>query len=117
MQPVRLALKVREAAPVLDLCCHGHEGLLNICGVLGTGLQEGNADLVSKSLQPATAVLSDHRCFSCIMVRRLMARTWTVVSALPAWAACTLTCEQLVLPPGVKQLPRMVCLGRTLAVW
>jgi hypothetical protein len=38
-------------APVLDLCCHGHECLLNVGGVLGTGLQEGDADLISKCLQ------------------------------------------------------------------
>ncbi len=38
-------------APVLDLGGHGHEGLLNIGGILCTGLQEGNPNLISKSLQ------------------------------------------------------------------
>jgi hypothetical protein len=40
-----------EAAPVLDLCSHGHEGLLHVCCVLGAGLQEGNANLVREGLQ------------------------------------------------------------------
>lgn len=42
----------RRAAPVLDLSSHGHERLLNIGGVLGAGLQEGDADLVGKGLHP-----------------------------------------------------------------
>ena len=33
--------------PVLDLCSHCHEGLLYICGILCTCLQEGNSKLVS----------------------------------------------------------------------
>ena len=44
-------MKGDKVIPVLDLGCHGHEGLLNVGGVLGTGLQEGDADLVSKGLQ------------------------------------------------------------------
>jgi hypothetical protein len=35
---------------VLDLLGHGHEGLLNIGGTLGRGLQEGNGQLVSEFL-------------------------------------------------------------------
>ena len=38
-------------SPVLDLSCHGHEGLLDIGCVLGTGLQEGDANLICKSLR------------------------------------------------------------------
>lgn len=34
----------------LDLSCHGHESLLYIGGVLGTSLQEGNGQRVSKFL-------------------------------------------------------------------
>lgn len=35
---------------VLDLLGHGHEGLLDIGGTLGRGLQEGNGQLVSEFL-------------------------------------------------------------------
>ncbi len=35
----------------LDLSGHGHKGLLHIGGVLGTGLQERDANLVRKCLQ------------------------------------------------------------------
>ena len=40
-----------ESAPVLDFTSHGHESLLNISSILGTGLQEWDADLVSKGLR------------------------------------------------------------------
>ena len=35
---------------VLDLCRHGHEGLLNVGGALSRGLEEGDADLVREGL-------------------------------------------------------------------
>lgn len=36
--------------PVLDFTSHCHECLLHISGILGTGLKEGNANLISKGL-------------------------------------------------------------------
>ena len=44
-------MKCGAVIPVLDLSCHGHEGLLDVGGVLGTGLQERDANFVSKGLQ------------------------------------------------------------------
>jgi len=37
--------------PVLDLCSHCHESLLHISGIFCAGLQEWDADLISKSLK------------------------------------------------------------------
>lgn len=39
-----------KSTPVLDFTSHGHESLLHIGGILGTGLQEWDANLVSKGL-------------------------------------------------------------------
>ena len=39
------------AHALLDLGCHGHEGLLHVGGVLGTGLQEGDGQGIGKLLQ------------------------------------------------------------------
>ena len=36
--------------PVLDLPCHGHESLFHIGGILGTGLEEWDTNLISKCL-------------------------------------------------------------------
>lgn len=44
------AVSTRADLPVLDLCCHGHKGLLHIGGAFGAGLQEGDANLISKRL-------------------------------------------------------------------
>jgi len=38
------------AHALLDLCSHGHEGLLHVGGALGAGLQEGDAQVVSELL-------------------------------------------------------------------
>ena len=35
----------------LDLGCHCHEGLLNVCCILSTGFQKRNRKLISKFLQ------------------------------------------------------------------
>ena len=45
MVPMRIV-----SAPVLDFTSHGHESLLHISGILGTSLQEWNANLISKGL-------------------------------------------------------------------
>ena len=42
------------AHPLLDLSCHGHEGLLHVGGVLGAGLEEGDPQVVSKLLTKDT---------------------------------------------------------------
>ncbi len=42
-------------ALALDLASHGNEGTLNVCGVLGTGLQERDATLVGERLVQTTA--------------------------------------------------------------
>lgn len=49
MQIGNLLCRARHI-PVLDLTSHGHKSLLHISGILGTGLQEWDANLVSKSL-------------------------------------------------------------------
>lgn len=41
----------RRAHPLLDLASHGQEGLLDIAGVLGRGLEEGDAKAVSEFLR------------------------------------------------------------------
>lgn len=46
-------------SPVLDLSCHGHEGLLDIGRILGTGLQEGDANLICKCLHTKNSNPSD----------------------------------------------------------
>lgn len=38
------------AHALLDLCGHGHESLLNVGGILGTCLQEGDGQRISKLL-------------------------------------------------------------------
>lgn len=43
-------------SPVLDLASHCHESLLHIRGILGTGLKEWDANLVSKSLYAKSAI-------------------------------------------------------------
>ena len=43
-----------RSTPVLDFTSHGHERLLHIGGILGTGLQERDANLVSKGLHNFT---------------------------------------------------------------
>jgi hypothetical protein len=40
-----------ERIPVLNFCSHGHESLLYISSIFGTGLQEWDAYLISKSLK------------------------------------------------------------------
>ncbi len=42
--------------PVLDLASHCHERLLHIRGILGTGLKEWDANLISKGLYARTAI-------------------------------------------------------------
>lgn len=44
-------LREHRNIPILNFTSHGHESLLHISGVLGTGLQEWDADLISKSLR------------------------------------------------------------------
>lgn len=39
-----------ENAPVLDLLGHGQERLLDVCRVLGRGLEQADADLIRKLL-------------------------------------------------------------------
>lgn len=39
------------AHSLLDLSCHSHEGLLHVGGILGAGLQEGNAQGVCEFLE------------------------------------------------------------------
>ncbi len=39
-----------QEIPVLNLCCHCHESLLHINCIFGTGLQEWDANFISKSL-------------------------------------------------------------------
>ena len=46
----------QSVTPVLDLSCHGHEGLLDIGCILGTGLQERDANLVCKSLHTSDSL-------------------------------------------------------------
>ena len=41
----------RGAHTLLDLASHGEEGLLDIAGVLGGGLEEGNAQAVGEFLR------------------------------------------------------------------
>lgn len=43
---------------LLYFFCHGHEGLLHICGVFGTCFKEGNAKRVSKLLQAKNIVFT-----------------------------------------------------------
>jgi hypothetical protein len=40
----------QKTLPVLDLCCHCHKCLFNICGIFGTCLQKGDAYLICKCL-------------------------------------------------------------------
>jgi len=42
--------------PVLDLASHCHESLLHIRGILGTGLKDWDANLISKSLYATSAI-------------------------------------------------------------
>ena len=44
------------AHPLLDLSCHGHEGLLHVGGVLGAGFQERDTQGVCKFLLRNTVV-------------------------------------------------------------
>lgn len=41
----------RGAHALLDLASHGQESLLNVAGVLGGGLEEGDAQAVSEFLE------------------------------------------------------------------
>jgi hypothetical protein len=45
-----LVVRGRRAHPLLDLTCHGQEGLLHVAGVLGRRLQEWDAKAVSEFL-------------------------------------------------------------------
>ena len=45
-----MTLLQSKSTPVLDFTSHGHESLLHISGILGTGLQEWDANLISKGL-------------------------------------------------------------------
>jgi len=46
----RLVVDGRVAHPLLDLAGHGQEGLLDVTGVLGGGLKEGDAEAVCELL-------------------------------------------------------------------
>jgi hypothetical protein len=46
-------MHLRVDSPVLDLLGHGKESLLDVGGVLGRGLEEGDAELVGKALAAA----------------------------------------------------------------
>ena len=46
----RLVVNGRGSHPFLDLAGHGQEGLLDVRGVLGRGLEEGYAEAVRKLL-------------------------------------------------------------------
>lgn len=45
------ALNFLASHPLLDLLCHGQESLLNVGGVLGGGLQEGDCQRVGEFLR------------------------------------------------------------------
>lgn len=47
---IPLDAHLRVDSPVLDLLGHGKESLLDVGGVLGRGLEEGDAELVGKGL-------------------------------------------------------------------
>jgi hypothetical protein len=47
----------RSAHPFLDLSGHGEEGLLNVGGVFSGGLEEGDAETISKFLCEASAFM------------------------------------------------------------
>jgi hypothetical protein len=48
---IRLGVVRRRAAhALLDLACHSQESLLNVAGILGRGLKEGNAQAVGEFL-------------------------------------------------------------------
>lgn len=40
----------KEKVPSLDISRHGHESLLNVSRIFGTGLHEWDANFISKSL-------------------------------------------------------------------
>lgn len=58
------------ATPVLDLCCHGHERLLHIGGILSTGLKEGDAQLIRECLQHSCKGKASELC-ACMRCRTL----------------------------------------------
>lgn len=51
----RLVVDGRVAHALLDLACHGQEGLLDVAGVLGGGLEEGDAEAVREFLYNISA--------------------------------------------------------------
>lgn len=52
-----MTLSRATSTPVLDFTSHGHEGLLHIGGILSTGLQEWDANLISKGLRLTSSQL------------------------------------------------------------
>lgn len=51
----------RGAHALLDLASHGQESLFNVAGVLGGGLEEGDAQAVSEFLEEGVSASGFHK--------------------------------------------------------
>lgn len=51
----------QKTLPVLDLCCHCHKCLFNICGIFGTCLQKGDSYLICKCLSYNRYTMFTHK--------------------------------------------------------
>lgn len=51
----RVVARSRGAHALLDLASHGQESLLDVAGVLGGGLEEGDTQVVSEFLERMSA--------------------------------------------------------------